>query len=90
MKNNEPGRRCSQCGEWDTPVFDIKVDTERVEFAESNIVPDPEEIISQSVHQTGKTGLCKKCMVKELEAMKEKPDRAMVTVSWPSNGGPNG
>jgi len=89
MTNDDPGRRCSQCDKWFNPVFDIKVDTERVEFAESQIVPDPREIISQQIHQVSKTGLCMACVEKELKALQATPDRAIITVSWPSNGGPN-
>jgi len=89
MGDSDARRRCSQCGEWATPVFDTKVDTERVEFAESNVVPDPREMVSQHIIQVAKTGLCRKCMVKELETMKEKPDNAAVRVNWPSNGSLN-
>jgi len=89
MNDSDSRRRCSQCGDWATPVFDTKVETERIMFRESNLVPDPQEMISQHIISTAKTGLCRKCMVKELEAMKEKPDNAAIRVSWPSNGGLN-
>jgi len=89
MTNPEARQRCSACEGWSEAMFDIKVDTERVEFAETNINPDPREIIAQHIAQVSKTHLCMDCVEKELAVMKASPDRAIITVSWPSNGGPN-
>lgn len=89
MTGPDAKRKCTQCGEWTSSTFDTKVDTERIVFADTPIVPDPKEMVSQHVTQTAKTGLCMKCVVKELETMKEAPDNGLVRVSWPSNGGIN-
>jgi len=90
MTNPEAQQRCSACEHWSAALFDIKVETERVQFAESNLVPDPHKMIAQHIAQVSKAGLCIDCVSKELLVLKARPDRAMVTVSWPSNGGPNG
>jgi hypothetical protein len=89
MTNPEAQQRCKACEHWSKVLFDIQVDTERIEFAESRLVPDPREILAQHIAHHAKTGLCKDCMLLELEVLKEKPDHANIMVSWPSNGGPN-
>lgn len=89
MTDYDSKRRCSACGEWSTPIFDIRVETERVQFAKTNVIPDPKEMLSQHIEQTSLAGLCRKCMVKELLHLQERPDHASIAVSWPSNGGPN-